>query len=40
MWKEITVFTTNDGLDIVAGRFDMLGVTQLEINEGLAGVAG
>lgn len=40
MWKEVTVFTTNDGLDIVAGRFDMLGVTQLEINEGLAGVAG
>ena len=40
MWKEITVFTTNDGLDIVAGRFDVLGVAQLEINEGLAGVAG
>lgn len=32
-WYEITLFTTQDGLEAVAARFDMLGVPQVEIVE-------
>lgn len=32
-WYEITVFTTQEGLEAVAARFDMLGIPQVEIDE-------
>ncbi len=32
-WFEITVFTTQEGLEPVAARFDMLGIAQVEIEE-------
>ena len=32
-WFEITVFTTQEGLEAVAARFDMLGISQVVIEE-------
>ena len=33
-WMEITVFTTEQGLDAVCGRLDMLGINQVMIEQG------
>ena len=33
-WIEMTVFTTEQGLDAVAARFDMLGIQQVVIEQG------
>ena len=33
-WIEMTVFTTEQGLDAVAARFDMLGIQQVMIEQG------
>lgn len=33
-WIEMTVFTTEEGLDAVAARFDMLGIQQVVIEQG------
>lgn len=37
-WIEITVYTTNEALEIVSARFDMLGVSQVVLNESKAQV--
>lgn len=33
-WMEVTVFTTEQGLDAVCGRLDMLGINQVMIEQG------
>lgn len=33
-WTEITVFTTEEGLDAVCGRLSMLGIDQVQIEQG------
>ena len=33
-WTEITVFTTEEGLDAVCGRFSALGIDQVQIEQG------
>ena len=33
-WIEMTVFTTEQGLDAVVARFDMLGIQQVIIEQG------
>ncbi len=38
MWNKITIDTTREGTDIVAARLDMLGITQVEIDEGIEAV--
>lgn len=37
-WTEITVFTTEEGLDAVCGRLSMLGIDQVQIEEGREGI--
>ncbi len=38
MWKKISIYTTIEGLDIVLGRLDALGITQAEIDEGIEAI--
>ena len=33
-WMEVTVFTTEEGLDPVCARLDMLGINQVMIEQG------
>ena len=37
-YKEISVFTTEAGLDAVCARFSMLGMEQLEMYDALSGI--
>ena len=30
-WKEITIYTTEEGTEIILARLDMLGITQVNI---------
>lgn len=39
-WKEITVETSEEGLEIVLARFDMLGITQVSIVQGRGEIEG
>lgn len=38
MWKKISIYTTPEALEAVAGRLYMLGIEQVEINEDLQGI--
>lgn len=33
-WKEITIYTTEEGTEIILARLDMLGITQVNIVQG------
>ena len=33
-WMEVTIFTTEEGLDPVCARLDMLGINQVMIEQG------
>ncbi|MDO4568128.1 MAG: 50S ribosomal protein L11 methyltransferase [Clostridia bacterium] len=38
MWKKVSIYTAHDAIDIVLGMLSRLGITQVEINEGIDAV--